>query len=522
MKIAVSTFVFGLVVAAAACTGKISDGQAVAVAPSSLARLTAVEYQRTVTAIFGDELVAGVQFETLPADGVVGQFATNAGLNVNADSADRYRIVAEQIGARAGERASALLGCDESEACVDAFIRSYGELIYRRPLSDDEVGVFRNFWTTARSQGSVNDAMRLIVTAFLQTPDFLYRLEQVPGGTLAKLNGYELASRLAFFLWKSGPDRELLTAASNHDLDTRGGLAAQARRLLDDKRADFTLLHFFTAWLGIAVLDRQDVNPVEFPEYAGLRDDMIAETQAFILHVFRNDDAQLRTLFSANYSFASPKLATFYGAGVVKTEGNRITLDPSQRMGVLTQASFLTAHARTPTRAAIFRGRSMLIDVLCKPLVFPANGNTAVNFDPTLPGRKQVEQVTSSPGCRECHALFNPMGFLFENYDGIGRWRTTDHGEPVNATAEVIGTEVGGTMTGAPEFLRKLGDSEEVANCMARQWFRFALSRMDEAADEESIVSAATAAHGDMRELIVNIVQSDGFRYRALPTSTPQ
>src|SRR5690606_30095196 len=151
------------------------------------------------------------------------------------------------------------------------------------------------------------DAMRLLVTAFLQTPDFLYRLEKgEPGddGPVRRLTGEEIASRLSLFLWKTGPDDELLDAAAAGELDTPEGVLAHAERLLADPRADDTLVEFHVSWLGIDALETQLVDLDRFPEYATLQEDMLEETRRFVLHVLREDDAQLATLLTADYSFA--------------------------------------------------------------------------------------------------------------------------------------------------------------------------------------------------------------------------
>ena len=507
-------------------TGESSGGDTGApadadVSPSELARLTRVEYQRTVTAIFGDALAAEVSFDMLPADGKIGRFESNAGLDVNIDSVDAYRIVAEDIGAAAGDSATTLLGCDESPECVSAFIAQYGRRIYRRALADEEVDVFVAFWNSARSEGTLPDAMRLTVTTLLQTPDFLYRLERGGDddeGPVLRLRGEEVASRLSFFLWQQGPDDALLDAAEAGELDTPAGVLAQAERLLDDPRADDTLVRFHVLWLGIDALETQLVDAERFPDYEALHDDMLEETRRFVLHVFREDEASLATLFSADYSFASPELAAFYGDGVTNVgDEGEVTLDGTQRRGLLTQASFLTAHARSPERAPIYRGRSLLVDVFCQTLVPPDNVDTAIEFDTTQPARDQIEQATSGPSCSGCHQFINPLGFLFENYDGIGQWRTQDGAAPVRADAEVIGTDIDGEYQNATELVRRLGESPEVAKCVARQWMRFALARPEGTEDESSITSAHESANGDLRAMIGAITQTDAFRYRRIP-----
>lgn len=499
------------------------DGVAadVDVSPSGVARLTRIEYERTVTMIFGEEIAADVNFDNLPADGKIGRFTSNAGLDVNIDSLDAYRIVAEDVGDAAGARAAELLGCDESPECVDAFVREYGRAIYRRDLEDAEVDVLVQFWSATRQEGELADAMRLLVTAFLQTPDFLYRLEKgEPGddGPVRRLTGEEIASRLSFFLWKTGPDAELLDAAAAGELDTPEGVLAQAERLLADPRADDTLVEFHVSWLGIDALETQLVDLDRFPEYATLQEDMLEETRRFVLHVLREDDARLATLLSADYSFASPELAAFYGDGVTSVgDDGRIALDGSQRRGLLTQASFLTSHARSPERAAIYRGRSLLVDMFCQQLVPPNNVDTAIEFDTSRPAREQIEDATSGPACAGCHQVINPLGFLFENYDGIGRWRTTDGEYPIDAAAEVIGTDVDDAYSNATELMLRLAESPQVASCVARQWMRFALSRPEGPEDAASIDAASEAAEGDLRAMIGAITQTDAFRHRRLP-----
>lgn len=496
------------------------DGDASAsVSASGLARLTRLEYQRSVIAIFGETLLAEVNFDRLPPDGNIGRFETNAGLNVNIDSVDGYRLVAEDVGIAAGAAATTLLGCAESDSCVEAFIRDYGLLIYRRPLNDAELEVLTGFWATNRAEGTLGDAMRMTVSALLQTPDFLYRLERgddEDDDDVRRLTSYEVASRLSYFLWKSGPDKTLLDAAAAGELDTPEGIASQAERLIDDEKADDTILRFYKSWLGLDELEAHLVDNEAFPEFEGLRDDMEQETEDFLLHVFRNDP-QVSTLFSAEYSFASPQLAAMYGAGVISNEDGALTLDPTQRRGILTQASYLTTHAKTPERAPIYRGTSLLVDVFCSALPPPPDVGTAIEFDSTASARQQIEDATGGNACRGCHSTINPLGFLFENYDALGRWRTMDGEYPVEAAATVVGTDIDGDYDDAVDLIASLSDSEMVKRCVARQWMRFALSRPEGVEDSDSIEAAAEQADGDMQALVGALTQTDAFRYRRLP-----
>lgn len=501
-------------------TGDSGDAADVAVSPSGLARLTRAEYERTITAIFGDAFASEIDFEKLPSDGKIGRFVSNAGLDVSVDAADAYRVVAEDIGEAAGAHAAELLGCEESPACVSGFVATYGRRIYRRPLSEAELGVFTQFWDGTRETATQADAMRMVVTAMLQTPDFLYLLEKGAEGDdddVRRLTGFEVGARLSFFLWGQGPDDELLDAAVAGDLDTPEGLRAHVERLLADPRADETIVRFHESWLGIEALETELVDAERFPQFEALRDDMADETRRFVLHVFREDDAQLATLLGADYSFASPELAAFYGDGVTEQgQDGEISLDGSQRRGLLTHASYLTTHARTPERAPIYRGKSLLTDVLCRELVPPQGVSTTIDFDSSSSARQQIEDATAGPTCAGCHKMINPLGFLFENYDGVGQWRTMDGEWPVESAAEVVGTDFDGTYANATEMIDALATSPAAASCVSRQWLRFALSRPDGLEDEGSIDAASQQAGGDMLQLIGALAGTDAFRHRRL------
>lgn len=521
-----------VVFATTACTGDIGtpsgstvgdDGSAgpsgLAVGPSPLSRLTRVEYERTTKAIFGDVVTAAVRFDRLPADGKSGRFESNSGLSLNIDSIDAYRMTAEDIGLQAANHVSELIPCGDTDLCVDDFIRDVGARLYRRPLSTAEQKVFKDFWIASRVEGTFADSMRMFVTAVLQTPDFLYRLEKGDVGDSSDvrlLTSYELASRLSFFFWKAGPDKELLDAAARGDLATTDGIDEQARRLLADPKSDYMLTQFHQAWLGLKELAHQQVEP-EFAEaFEALKDDMLAETDQFVLHVFRNDDATVETLLTADYSFMSPELAKFYGAGITESgTAGRVSLAPDARKGILTQASFLTAHAPSSTRAAIYRGKSIFSDFLCNIMSLPDDVEPP-NFDSSLPARQQIEQVTSEPGCNNCHSLFNPLGFAFEHYDAIGGWRDTDKSKPVDASGTVIGSDVNGPFVGAPALAEKLAGSTNLKRCISRQWLRYSLSRLDDPLDDASIEKASDQAQGNLLELLVALTQTDAFRYRRL------
>lgn len=524
-----------LLVLFVACTGDISDPAPLLPDPitpetceictgeSRLARLTRSEYERSIRTAFGDVAIEGFRADRLPPDGSVGPFASNAFFAVDDDGVEAYRTVAEAIGASAALEMESLLECGDTptDACIEAFVRSTGDELFRRPIRDDEVEPYVALYRSALATDTPADGFRLVVTAILQSPSFLYRVEiGVPTDDPAarRLTGYEIASRLSFFLWKQGPDRELLDAAASGELDTPEGVQTHARRMLEDPRADLALVEFHTGWLGVSTLLSHSVDDAAFPDFQILKADMLEETETFALHVFREDDATLRTLLTAPYTFASPALASFYGVEGVTATG-RIELPPT-RSGVLMHAGFIASHTHDATTAGVHRGKVIREDFLCQTMPSPPPIDTVIEPNPMLSARQQLEEKTSPATCRACHELMNPIGFAFEHFDPIGRYRTMEGEFPIDASGAVNGSDIAGSIDGAAELAEGLVESETVHRCVARQWLRFALGRPVQELDARSLDHAYETYESsgrDLRELIVALTGTDAFLYRRLP-----
>lgn len=525
----------------AACNGQISDGTSgspplpttedpasceLCVGSSYLLRLTRSEYERSLRAVLGDDVVDPLRIDFLPSDGHAGPFASNAFFDVDDDGVEAYRAVAEAAGTESALHADTLLGCDGAEpACVEGFISSVGSQLYRRPLSDEETTTYRALFEEFAALGTAADGVRLVITAMLQAPSFLYRVEvglPTDQDGVRALTGYEVATRLAFFFWGSGPDARLMEAAAAGDLETREGIEEQARRMLADDRSNAMLARFHLAWLGVHELETKRVDDGLFPSFEGLKFDMIAETEAFVLHVVRNDDARMETLLTAPYTFVTPALAAHYGmADVPPGEMTMVTMDPSERAGVLTQAGFIAAHTNDPSSAGVHRGIAVRERFFCQTLPPPPAVDTIIAPDPTLSTRQKLEVKTSPTACQGCHALINPVGFTLEHYDAMGVYRTRDGAHPIDASGAVPNTDVAGTIDGALELSRELARSDEVKQCLAQQWLRFALGRPTGPEDQSSadeVYDAYVAPEGDILELIIAVATSPSFRYRGVPS----
>jgi hypothetical protein len=200
----------------------------------------------------------------------------------------------------------------------------------------------------------------------------------------------------------------------------------------------------------------------------------------------------------------------------------RTSLDPTQRSGLLTQASLMTAFASPAGSSPIKRGKWVRVRMLCQDLPDPP-----ANVPPPAPPqagvstRERFAMHTSDPGCSGCHHLIDGLGFGLEHYDGVGAYRTMDQGVPVDATGEVNTTEdIDGDYDGAPELAARLARSAQVRDCAPTQWLRYAMARRETADDTCSLVAlrdAFAASGGDLRELMVALTQTDAFFNYRLP-----
>jgi hypothetical protein len=250
---------------------------------------------------------------------------------------------------------------------------------------------------------------------------------------------------------------------------------------------------------------------------------MYQETVRFADRVVRLGDGKLATLLTAAYSYPEgDELLGVYGVGpdAVGPDG-KVALDPTQRAGLLTQPGVLAVYAHPDRSSPVHRGKWVRENLLCEKIPSP-NGDVNMTLPPPTEGlttQEIVRQHRERPECAGCHNLMDPLGFPLENFDSIGAWRLEENGVPVDPGGELVGTrDIDGTFTGPIAMAERLADSEQVRDCVATQWFRFGLGRERGSADACSVreaVELLDAADGDIKALLVALVTSDAFRYRA-------
>jgi len=487
-----------------------------------LRRLTSEQYANAVRDLFGVE--AGV--DAFGGDEKLGPFDANYAAPVSPTMVDQFRAVAEEVGEEVAQSYAAVVGCDlaAQPACLMDWVRTVGRRAYRRPLTDEELARYEALVALGEDDAS---RVRLVVQAMLQSPSFLYQLEfglPDPAGEVVSLTPYELASRMSLFLWGSVPDDALLDAAEAGELSDPEGLRAHAERLLDDPHARATVESFHVQWLHLDRLEAQDKDPLLFPLFDDeLRTAMVDETRRFAGNVVIDGDARLETLLSSNETWIDTPMFELYGLPTPEAHdpSQPVTLDPSQRAGLLTQAAFLATHAHHNQASPIHRGVVVLSELLCSPPPPPPPDIDATppDPDPNATTREIFEEQTADSYCASCHITINGIGLGFEGYDAIGAYRETENGLAVDQSGTVVSSfDVAGPFDGAAELAAKLSRSQDVRECVATQWFRFSLGRLESSADActfEQLHSSFADSDYDVRELMLTLVQTDAFRYRA-------
>jgi len=498
--------------------------------PSPLRRLSRVEYARTMEALLGPGALDSTR---LPPDERALGFANNAevestgGLLVEA-----YADLAEQAGDWVAAHSATYAPCAATTpdaTCAAAFVADFGRRAWRRPPTSDEQVALAAVYAAGETDGAFAEGLARVTAVLLSSPQFLYRIESgsgVPSDELAgavPLTPNELATRLSYLVWGSMPDRTLLDAVDGGKLTTPADLSREARRMLADPRAHDMVATFHAQWLGLDQLGAVSKDAIIYPMFTPeLSAAFSEETAAFVDEVIWNREGTLGALLSAPYTFGDASLAAFYGAGppTTTTSGlGLIALPVGQRAGLLTQGAFLSVYGKANQSDPIHRGRFVRERLFCTTPPSPPP-NIAVrppDLDPRLTTRQRFAAHTGDPMCAGCHKLLDPIGFSFEHYDGIGRWRDMEGGQPVDSSGALSGTDVDRSLDSAVTLATAVAESSEVQVCYATQWFRFAYGRGETDADActvSDLANALVAAQGNVRELLVALTQTDAFRYR--------
>ena len=416
----------------------------------------------------------------------------------------------------------------QEEPCARQILRTLITRAYRRPASESDLRRPLEFFRQAREQFGADEGFEAGVeralAAVLVSPRFLFRVEREPPGiapgTPYRIRAYELASRLSFFLWSSLPDSELLTAAGQGELDSAEGLVRQVRRMLADDRSRSLVENFASQWLHLRNLAAIRPDMRLFPDFdENLRQAFRQETELFLRSVLREDRSVL-DLLRADYTFLNERLARHYGIpNVYGSRFRRVELGPaSARGGLLRHGSVLTVTSYATRTSPVLRGKWLLENILAMPPPPPPAGVPELK-DNTVAGklsvRERLAEHRANPACAGCHAPMDPLGFALENYDAVGRWRTVDGGETIDASGVLAD---GSRFEGAAGLEEALVRRPELfVGALAEKLLAFALGRGIEPSDAPAIRQVVRRAQQEdyrFSSLILGIAASAPFQMR--------
>lgn len=496
-------------------------------------RLTAAQYGNSIQDIFGKDINVPTAIE---ADATIDGFAAigSSISTISPRGVEKYEkaalAIAQQVIADDAHK-SIVLKCKptgpDDMACAQETVTRLGRQVYRRPLQEAEITRLTNtFLQASAALGGFDRGLEYAIVAMLQSPHFLYRPqigENDPANAgKVRYTSLEMASRLAYFLWNSTPDDELLTAAEQGALVTDAGLETQIERMLESPRARDGLRAFVTDWLKLRELDHLSKDPTLFTYFSPeLGPAAREETLRLFEHLVFELDTDVREILTTRQTFVNTKLASMYMIPSPADEGFSLVEFPSDspRIGLLGHVSILALHSHPRSTSSTLRGKfireALLCDVIPPP---PANVNTGLP-EPSVNARTLRERMKphlTDPVCKSCHVLMDPIGFGLENFDSIGRYRTKE----LDATIDPSGDLDGAPFKDARSLARAIHDSNKLAPCLVRKVFSYATNFKPTEADRPTLNTLTWDFKSNgyrLKELMKLVSLSPAFRLAQKP-----
>lgn len=533
----------GVVTGDEAAPARTPEGSPAVVAPVAgaalspsvrFARLTHTQWENSVRDLLRLEAVSGLS-QTFPADArTAGFLFDNDGRSLDVDQVlgAAYASAAEALAATLAADPAALArilppdtGNERERA--RAFVTTFGERAFRRPLEPREVETFASLFELGRNayDDSTGFAagIRMLIEAFLRSPAFLYRVEsstQASGASIP-LSDYEVAQRLSYLFTNSMPDDALYDAARAGQLTRPNDVRVQALRLLSTPNARGAILGFHDQLLDFEKFESISPSERVYPDLPeSFAEDVITSSRLFITDLVTAQAGTFQDLMTSNEAFVNAELARVYGvSGNFGSEFVKVSLPENERRGFFNQVGFLAANSTSINPDPIHRGVFIATRVLCLGIAAPPDGVPPLPPITDGTNRQVVENHTqSSPVCQACHAtLINPFGFPFENYDASGAYRTADNGAPVDArtTPRIDGETV--AVQNSLELAEALGASRQAHECFSSHLVEYAFGREKTQRDQPLIGALADASVGGapIIELLVRIAESPAFMARS-------
>jgi len=489
---------FGLALSLSGCGPREPDtsGQAPVVQ-----RLTEKQYRQVIADVFGDDIRVVGRFEPVVRKEGLIEVGTNAA-TVTPAGFEQFDTMARNIVSQlfAPDRRDRTVACKPAaasapdDACAGQVLAKYGRLLFRRPLSSDElkarVAVAHQ---AATSSGSFYDGLQFALATELEMPEFLFRIDTAeadpdhPGKM--RLDAYSKASRLSFLLWNAAPDDQLLSAAEKGDLNSERGLRQQVDRLLASPRLEAGIRGFFTDMLAFDGFENLAKDGMIYPAFnATVAADAQEQTLRTIVDLLVVRQGDYRDLFTTRRIFMDRVLGPIYYVPVAPKHGwvpyEFAESDP--RAGLLSEISFTSLYAHPGQSSPTLRGKAVREIFLCQKVPAPpANVNFAVAQDTSNPdyktARARLTAHRTNPTCAGCHRIMDPIGLALENFDGIGAFRMQENGAPIDASGELDGAH----FANAKDLGKAIHDNPAAASCLVDTLSKYAGGQASVKGDRE-------------------------------------
>lgn len=496
-------------------------------APAQVARLTTEQVRHVLHDVFGEDIaippVADADPEEHGYTTVAAGHALWSPRGVESLEQIAYAVADQALDEA---RRAAIVKCTPAaavdEACATEVLEALGRRLWRRPLTEVERDTVVGLATSgADTLGDFYEGLEFGLAALIQSPKFLFRADvgepDPADAERRRYTDWEMASRLSFLLWDSGPDEALLDAAAAGELTTDEGLRAQIQRLMSSERARVGVARFFGEWLELGGLDRLTKDPEVFPSItttlgAEAREETLRLVEAAVFEW----DMDIRELLTTRRTFVNRRLASLYEIPAPVTEGFAETEMPAHlgRRGILGHISFLARTAHAASSSPTLRGVFIRERILCENVPLPpADVDTSIpeaNVDaPTM--RERMTVHFDNPGCASCHQYVDPIGLTFEHFDGLGQYRETEKGHEILTAGELDGQ----AFDDLEQLIALLANDRRYPTCIVKQFYRFASGTREGQAQKAYIEGWMTDWQERgfrFRDLVEIVLLSDAFR----------
>jgi hypothetical protein len=499
---------------------------------TGLRRLTESQYRNSISDVFGPGIVVQGKFE--PDRRIGGLLAASGtSLSITPAGFEGYAKIADSVAKQVVDEKNRakLISCTPKSAtapdraCARQVLERYGLLLFRRPLTSDELkSRLEAADTTAKLSGNFYTGIRYSLTTLLAAPDFLFRTEfAAPKGKDYTLDGYSRAARLSYMLWDTTPDTELLNAARSGVLDTDSGVQAQATRLMASARLETGMRTFFSDFLELDTLNTITKDPTIYPKYneevaASAREETLRTTIDLVL----KKSGDFREIFTTRKTFINRPLAWIYSVPY-NLSGEWMPYEFGEgdgRSGIVTQAAMLSMFSHPGRGSPTKRGVAFLDIFMCEPTPTPpANVDFSIVNDTNNPNLRTVRDRlmahATTPACASCHTHSDPMGLTLERFDSIGARRLKDDGRDIDVSTVIANKRISDG-TGLGQYLH---DNPKVPACLVRKLYAYGVGANSEDLEKSTVqpyLDGFIASDYRLPSLLKAIVTSGQF-FRAPP-----